>query len=126
VIFKGKLPEAELYQEYADCDIFCLPARYESFGLVLVEAMMFGKPVIGSVAGGMTEIVAPGVNGFLATPGDLASLTSHLCRLIVDDELRQEFGRQSRRRYAAEFSADIMVRNTMRAYAEIVDRVAAA
>jgi glycosyltransferase involved in cell wall biosynthesis len=126
VIFKGKLPDAELYQEYADCDLFCLPARYESFGLVLVEAMMFGKPVIGSAAGGMTEIVADGVNGFLATPGDLASLTGYLRRLIVDDELRQQFGRQSRRRYEMEFSAEIMVRNTMRAYTEIIDRVAAA
>src|SRR5262249_54168233 len=57
VVFRGPVAEADLYAHYADCDVFCLPARYESFGLVFLEAMMFGKPVVGTAAGGMTEVI---------------------------------------------------------------------
>lgn len=123
VVFKGQVAEDELYQLYADCDIFCLPARYESFGLVLVEAMMFSKPVVGMSAGGMKEIVDHGVNGFLADPEDRDSLLDSLARLIDSEALRQEFGRQSRRRYESLFSLERMIENTQRAYEAIIDGV---
>jgi glycosyltransferase involved in cell wall biosynthesis/GT2 family glycosyltransferase len=125
VVFAGLLSEPELDHAYADCDIFCLPARYESFGLVLVEAMMFGKPVVGCAAGGMREIVADGFNGFLAKPGDVRSLVGCLRPLIKNATLRQDFGTQSRLRYAAEFSAQTTIRNTLEAYTEIIQRARA-
>src|SRR5581483_3956789 len=53
--FLGQVSEDELHRQYGACDVFCLPARYESFGLVFLEAMMFGKPVIGCDVGGMAE-----------------------------------------------------------------------
>ena len=121
VIFNGIATEQELYQHYADCDIFCLPARYESFGLVLLEAMMFAKPVVGCAAGGMTEVVEHGGHGFLALPDDVGSLIEHLRRLIESETLRREFGARSRQRFKTEFSADRMVRNTLEAYTHIID-----
>lgn len=121
VHFLGKISETDLYQEYADCDIFCLPARYESFGLVFLEAMQFGKPVIGTAIGGMTEIIEHGVNGFLAPPDDLAALIDHLRQLIASESLREELGRQSRRRFEERFSVHSMVDNTLRHYARIVE-----
>jgi glycosyltransferase involved in cell wall biosynthesis len=54
------------------------PSRYESFGLVFLEARMFGKPVIGCRAGGMIEVIEEGVTGLLAEPGDAASLEASL------------------------------------------------
>jgi glycosyltransferase involved in cell wall biosynthesis len=122
VFFKGLVPEAELYQYYADCDIFCLPARYESFGLVFLEAMMFGKPVVGCASGGMVEVIANGVNGFLGFTDDAQSLTAYLRRLIENESLRREFGRQSRLRYETLFSAEKMVADTLRAYTDIIER----
>ena len=72
VRFTGGVSEDELYQLYCECDVFCLPSRYESFGLVLLEAMMFGKPVVAVKIGGMQEIVEADGNGFLAEPESAA------------------------------------------------------
>jgi glycosyltransferase involved in cell wall biosynthesis len=124
VIFTGQVSESDLYQHYADCDIFCLPARYESFGLVFVEAMMFAKPVVGCASGGMKEVVRHGSNGFLVAPEDVESLVQYLRLLIENAALRRQFGLESRRRYAVEFTDTIMVENTLRAYTEIINHPA--
>jgi glycogen synthase len=119
VRFTGAVSEEELYQLYCDCDVFCLPSRYESFGLVLLEAMMFGKPVVGVKIGGMQEIVEPGGNGFLAEPESAESLEQCLRPLLDDAQLRSRFGQRSREIYEAKFSAEIMAANTLRYYADI-------
>ena len=62
--FLGKISDPDLYQEYANADIFCAPSRYESFGLILVEAMMFSLPCIGGRVGGMSEILQGGRRRF--------------------------------------------------------------
>ncbi|MGL4422299.1 MAG: glycosyltransferase family 4 protein, partial [Gemmataceae bacterium] len=103
---------------------FCLPARYESFGLVLVEAMAFSKPVIGAATGGMGEIVTDGEVGFLMYPESVGSLVAQLRPLIEDAELRERFGMAARERYEAEYHQDVMVRNTLAAYRTIAQTVA--
>ena len=55
VIFEGELPDDELFQRLADADVFCAPSRYESFGLVAVEAMMMQLPVVAGASGGMAK-----------------------------------------------------------------------
>jgi glycosyltransferase involved in cell wall biosynthesis len=117
VIFRGQVSEEQLYCEYADCDVFCLPARYESFGLVLVEAMSLGKPVVACAVGGMREVVRDGVTGHLAYPDSVPSLVKALRPLIADAALREEYGRAGRRRYEESFAAEVMVRNTLDVYA---------
>jgi glycogen synthase len=119
VKFAGQVSEAELYRHYADADVVCLPSRFESFGLVLVEAMMFGKPVVASAVGGMQEIVREGVNGLLARPEDAASLTDALRRLLESADLRREFGARSRELFERHFSAEIMVQNTLACYERV-------
>jgi glycosyltransferase involved in cell wall biosynthesis len=66
---------------YAAMDVCCLPALFEGFGLVLVEAMACGCPVIGSRVDGIREIVEDGSTGFLAEPGDSESLARALMRV---------------------------------------------
>jgi glycogen synthase len=119
VTFTGPVSEHQLYQLYADADVFCLPSRYESFGLVLVEAMMMGKPVVGTTAGGMREIVEVDDNGILAEAGDEKSLADCLGRLVGDPELRQRFGRRSRELYEQRFSLSTMVEETAVTYERI-------
>jgi glycosyltransferase involved in cell wall biosynthesis len=122
VTFAGLVSDEQLYRLYAGADVVCLPSRYESFGLVLVEGMMFGKPVVGCAVGGMCEIVEPGGNGFLAAPGDAVSLTECLERLIENEALRREFGRRSRTLYEQKYAMPRVVADTLRYYGEVAAR----
>lgn len=105
VTFHGELPDESLRGFYSACDVFVAPSRYESFGLVLVEAMMFGKPLVGCRAGGMLEVVEDGVSGVLAEPGDVPSLESCLVRLIESATLRERLAANARKRYMENFTA---------------------
>jgi glycosyltransferase involved in cell wall biosynthesis len=105
VHFEGKATDERLYSCFAGCDIFVAPSRYESFGLIFLEAMMFGKPVVGCRAGGMPEIIADGETGLLAEPGDEESLLRCLDRLAADADLRERLGRRGREVYEAKFTA---------------------
>jgi glycogen(starch) synthase len=75
---------------------------------MLVEGMMFGKPVVGCRAGGMVEVVEEEKTGLLAEPGDIPSLEACLNRLIEDAELRARLGVAARARYEKYFRADRM------------------
>ncbi len=108
--FHGEVNEEMLRGFYAECDILVGPSRYESFGLMLVEGMMFSKPVIGCAAGGMLEVIEDGVSGLLATPGDAVSLMTALERLVTDNDLRTELGNNGRIRYEQNFTATVMAR----------------
>jgi glycosyltransferase involved in cell wall biosynthesis len=119
VRFLGPVDDAELDELYGRCDVFCAPSRYESFGLVLVEAMSYGKPVIGAAIGGMSEVVRDGVDGLLARPGDIGSLADCLRRLAIDPSLRSMMGRNARARYVQEFSVPVIARRTAAAYGEL-------
>jgi hypothetical protein len=100
--------------------VFVLPSFFESFGLVLTEAMSYGKPVVAMRAGGMAEIVEEGGNGYLAEPGDAASLAEALRPLLGSAGLRDRIGRRSRQLYAERFSTDVMVRNSIACYRQVV------
>ena len=80
------------------CDIICHASHREPFGLVIVEAMMAGKPVIASDVTGPREIVIEGETGFLTTPGDVEALTNRLEQLLNDDQLRVRLGDKGRDR----------------------------
>jgi glycogen(starch) synthase len=70
VLFLGPVDDRRLWELYAGADIVCVPSRYESFGLVLTEAMMFGKPIVASAVGGMPGVVEEGGNALLVPAGD--------------------------------------------------------
>jgi glycosyltransferase involved in cell wall biosynthesis len=80
-----------------------MPSRQEGFGLVFLEAMALGKPVIAGCIGGATEIVKNGVTGYLVVPGDLKMLALHLTRLLQDEALREEMGEAGRKRVAENY-----------------------
>ena len=113
VRFYGEVSEQALRGFYRACDIFVAPSRFESFGLILLEAMMFAKPVVACRAGGMAEIIEHGIGGLLAEPGDVATLTEWLLKLLADPQLRAQLGQAARRRYLSCFTADGMARATL-------------
>ena len=115
VRFEGKVDEAALNRAYAECDIFLSPSRYESFGLVFLEAMRQAKPVIGCDVGGMPEIISPEV-GLLTPPGDAPSLAAAILKLVKDPALRQAMGASGRARFETAFTDRAMAENSLPLY----------
>ena len=68
--FLGEVSDGELVRLYAEADLVCAPSRYESHGVVLIEAMMYGKAIVTCDAGGIGEVVQPDHQALLVTPGD--------------------------------------------------------
>ena len=98
VEFAGRVSYDELPRYYATADIFCSPATGgESFGIVLLEAMSAGKPVVASDIEGFRGIITDGEQGLLVTKKDTGGLANALGRLARDPELRSKLGGQGSR-----------------------------
>ena len=82
-----------------------LPVRPEPFGLVAIEAMSAGKPVVAAATGGLAEIVVDGSTGFLVPPGDTSSAAERVLALLDNDPLREQMGQAGSNRVDAEFSS---------------------
>ncbi|MFM7394056.1 MAG: glycosyltransferase family 4 protein [Cyanobium sp.] len=86
--FVGYLAGEELASAYASGDAFLFPSSTETLGLVLLEAMAAGCPVVGARRGGIPDIVSDGVNGFLYDPDELGSLTTAVANLLGEADTR--------------------------------------
>ena len=100
VIFTGSRTDVE--NIIPNCDFLVLPSFSESFGLVLIEALACGKPVIGSDVGGISEIINDDV-GLLVNPNDISLISNSIDRLVDDEELRAKLSANARNR-AKDFS----------------------
>lgn len=112
----GQVDDATLDRLYRQCTIFVAPSRYESFGLIYVEAMSRGKPVIGCHAGGIPEVVQDDVTGLLATPGDQSSLEICMTRLAADASMRKRMGEAGRQDFLDRFSVEVMAQRSVELY----------
>ncbi|SCC01537.1 MULTISPECIES: glycosyltransferase [Snodgrassella] len=110
VSFPGHVDDQTLEQSYATCDIFVAPSRYESFGLIYLEAMRFGKPCIGTTAGGIPEVICDQKTGLLVPPDNAQALQNALITLIADKNLRQQLGQAGRCRYLENFTTEIFAK----------------
>ena len=98
VTLHGRVSDAALTKYLARCHLLAVPS-YEGFGIVYLEAMAFGLPVIASNAGAAHEIVEPGVNGFLVQPTDTAGLAETLTRCLADRSALAAMGEAARQVY---------------------------
>ena len=78
----GVIDDETLHQRVRAADVVVLPSRYESFGLVMVEAMMHGKPLVSTDTSGVREVVRNGVDGLLVEPGDVDQLEHAIRRML--------------------------------------------
>jgi glycosyltransferase involved in cell wall biosynthesis len=87
VLFRGALAGAELEERFRDAQLLVVPSSYEGFGIVYLEAMGFGLPVVASASGATDEIVRHEATGFLVPPGDVWSLARRIESLLEDRAL---------------------------------------
>ncbi len=117
VHFLGFLPDEQLKQAYADCDIFVLPsvARSEAFGIVQLEAMIYGKPVINTqLPSGVPHVSIHGKTGLTVPPSDAKALAAAIDRLAADKELREKLGKNAAERVKSRFDEDVVIRRLYR------------
>lgn len=107
VIFLGESREIDSY--VASADLLLLPSSQESFGLVALEAMAYGVPVIATNIGGLPEVVLHGKTGYLSTPGDINSMGKNALKLLTDEKLYQLFSQAAKLRAKKYFSAEKIV-----------------
>ena len=122
VTLAGRLPQPEVDAWLQRADLFVAPSRYESFGLIFLEAMRWGMPVLGTTAGGIPEVVGHGVSGWLVPPEDPDALADGVIRLLRDGDLRGRLAAAGRGRAEKEFAVATMARRMAELYAEVVTR----
>lgn len=106
----GWLNQQQLARVYDEADICVVPSIWaEPFGIVAVEAMAAGKPVIATRVGGLQGIVQDGVTGYLIEPSDCYALADRLEQLLESDSLRDTMGAAGRKRMLEEYTWDIIV-----------------
>jgi glycosyltransferase involved in cell wall biosynthesis len=128
VIFIDEVPQEELVAFYSMADIFVLPSivnengETEGLGVVLLEAMACGLPVIASNVGGIPDIIKDGETGLLVRQKDARSLSDQIIRLLSDDNLRKEVLINGQNLIKAEFSWEIVTDKFIEIYREVLRR----
>lgn len=118
--WKGFVTDAERETLYRQCALLTAPSRYESFGLMLLEAMRYGRPAVASAVGGMAEVVKPGETGLLIPPDDVPALAAALIDLLQDHAKRAHFGQAAVADLTTRFSPDRVAAETEAFYQRIM------
>lgn len=106
ILFSGFIPEDELPYFFAACDIFVFHSTYETFGIVLAQAMASGKPIVSVNSSAIPEVVPDGTNGILAEPLNPESLAKAILRVQNSSELRKQLSTNNRKRAIELFDLD--------------------
>jgi rhamnosyl/mannosyltransferase len=123
VVFLGEIPNNEITPYYHAASMFALPsvARSEAFGIVQIEAMTAGRPVVNtSLDSGVPFVSLDQITGLTVPPGDVGALGTAISRLLDDAELRRRFGDAARARAESEFSVEIMKSRILSLYRQVL------
>jgi glycosyltransferase involved in cell wall biosynthesis len=122
VTFCGRVPEAELPAHYALVDLLVLPSTTmgEAFGVVLLEAMACGTPVVASRLPGVRSVVSDGQDGLLARPGDPGDLAAKIQTLLEDPARRRAMGAQGRAKVEARYAWPAILPRLAAVYEEVL------
>ncbi len=104
--FLGTQPYGDVLQHMANAAVHVLPSLAEAFGLVNVEAMAVGTPVVSSAVGGIPDVVRDGVDGHLVPPGDVDALAMRLRQVLGDEAHRTTLGQNARARFLETFERE--------------------
>ena len=118
VIFLGKRGQDTLPYYYSAADVCVMPSHYESFGMVALEAMACGTPVVASQVGGLAFLVQDGITGYHVPDDDPSELCGRLKQLLSDHELRRTLGIQANS-YAQEYAWDKITDQVVMLYKDV-------
>ena len=118
IIFAGVRDDVD--DLMAACDVFVMSSRWEGLGLVFLEAMRAGRPVVATRVGGIPEVVIDGETGYLVDVGDSAALAARLVRLLEDRATATRMGKQGRDRFEHRFAAEQMLNKISGLYAKLI------
>lgn len=119
VLFLGKRGQNTLPYYYSAAEVVVMPSFYESFGMVALEAMACGTPVVASRVGGLAFLIKDGETGYFVPSQDPEALAEKLRALFVDHDLRKQFG-QAAAEYAKHFSWELITQRILEIYQELV------
>jgi D-inositol-3-phosphate glycosyltransferase len=119
VVFLGAKDQNVLPCYYAAAEMVVMPSHYESFGMVALEAMAMGRPVIASEVGGLAFLVQDGLTGYHVPSRDPEALAERLYTLLADEDCREAMG-QAARRYAEQFDWAIIAGRLVGVYGELL------
>lgn len=119
VLFLGKRGQDTLPYYYSAAEVVVMPSRYESFGMVALEAMACGTPVIASRVGGLAYLVKDGETGYFVPSQDADALAEKLRLLFIDHELRARLGAQAAA-YARDFNWELITSQMLGVYRDLV------
>lgn len=119
VLFLGKRSQSSLPYYYSAAEVLIMPSHYESFGMVALEAMACGTPVVASQVGGLAFLIQDGVTGYVVPGGDYMALSERLGRLISQPELRRRLGEQASA-YARDYSWENISERVAALYHELL------
>lgn len=121
-LFTGRLDEQTLVKYYAAADVFVLPSKEEAAGLVILEAMASGTPVVGSASGGIPEYVRDGKNGLLFNPECVDDLSDKISCILKDEKLMTDMGRTGRSLAVSVHSWEAAARSYSAIYERVVSK----
>ena len=122
VTFHGFVTNKELHSFYQNADLFIVPSVYESFGLIYIEAMLYGLPSIATTGGGIPEVVTHGENGYLIEPYNTSELIHFFNKIYEDSNLRKILSINARKAYETKFSYLKMSENTESVYRKMIKK----
>ncbi|MGN7979843.1 glycosyltransferase family 4 protein [Burkholderia sp. 22313] len=122
VQFAGWLTGSFKSRFYREATLFCLPSRFESFGIAALEAMFYGVPVVATRVGGLGELVDDGVTGYLVELDDAAALARVIHDIAHDPALRERMGQAARERAHRLYTTERVVARYVDCYRQIVGR----
>jgi glycogen(starch) synthase len=121
VDFSGIVPSDMLYSLYAHANVVVQPSIYESCGIPVLEAMSIGRPVVGTRAGGIPELVKNGETGLLVEPGSSVQLATAITTLLTNQSYSVKLGEKGRSVVTAHFTWKEVARKTLELYEEICE-----
>ncbi len=121
VEFHGFVDRLQLADFYRHAHVLCLPSQHESLGIVYLEAMACGRPVVATTAGGAPEAVIDGETGILVPPLDASAVMTALDLIFADATLRRRMGEAGRRRVENYFAMDKYILRVLAAYRRAID-----
>lgn len=120
VKFLGAFTQKEVFNIMSQCDVFSMPSINEAFGVVYIEAMSLGKPVIGCIGEGPQDIISDKENGFLIERNNVEQLASTLDLLFNNKKLQEEIGRRGKVTVEERFKWEIVAKDIIKEYKKIL------